>query len=104
MNDVEITQPQIINIICPRCKLTWMNKSGNERFYFCYACSFILFDKQIQKVKENSFLTWEHLTGIINKNTMKQRICNFFDNPWVAFPMMFLSIILFMYLGLHYGR
>lgn len=49
MNDIEIMQPKIHNIICPVCRKTWMNKNGNELFYFCYACSHILFDKQVEE-------------------------------------------------------
>lgn len=50
MNEIEITHPKIHNLICPRCRLTWMNKNGQDKFYFCYACSFILFDRQVEKL------------------------------------------------------
>jgi len=49
MAEIEITQPQIKNIVCPQCKLTWMNKNAEGDFYFCYACSFTLFSKQVEK-------------------------------------------------------
>lgn len=51
----EITYPEIENLICPTCKLTWMCKNGNEKFYFCYACSFILFDKQVEEIKYENY-------------------------------------------------
>ena len=54
MSNFEVTPPQVVNLICPRCKLTWMNKNGNENFYFCYACSFILFDRQVEEFKKGS--------------------------------------------------
>ena len=53
MNYTEITQPEIYNLICPKCRLTWMNKNGEDRFYFCYACSFILFDRQVEEIIKN---------------------------------------------------
>ncbi|MGH7974950.1 MAG: hypothetical protein ACREBR_05450 [bacterium] len=51
MNEQEVTQPSIVNFMCPKCRLTWMCKNGNERFYFCYACSFILFDRQVEELR-----------------------------------------------------
>jgi hypothetical protein len=52
MPEYEITFPEIVNLICPRCRLTWMNRNVEGRFYFCYACQFILFDKQMKEVSE----------------------------------------------------
>ena len=51
MKRIKITPPQIENVICPRCTLTWMCKNGGDKFYFCYNCSFILFDRQVKKLK-----------------------------------------------------
>ncbi len=45
--EFEITQPQILNQICPRCRLTWLNKIEDEPTYFCYACQYIMLEKQI---------------------------------------------------------
>jgi hypothetical protein len=50
MNEIEITQPQIINLKCPQCTLTWMNRNVEGKFYFCYACQYILLDKQIEEI------------------------------------------------------
>jgi hypothetical protein len=36
--------PKIINVICPRCTLTWMNFSSIE--YFCVCCGFTLTEEQ----------------------------------------------------------
>lgn len=46
--DASGKNPDVYNIICPRCHLSWMNKIINETVYFCYACSFILFESQIK--------------------------------------------------------
>jgi len=43
----EVTMPEVYNIICPCCRLTWLNKIENEPTYFCYACTYIMFEKQI---------------------------------------------------------
>lgn len=43
------TEPKIINIICPQCRKTWMCKY-DERTYFCYACSHILFERQVKEL------------------------------------------------------
>jgi hypothetical protein len=48
MENFEITPPQIVNIICPQCGLTWMNRNVEGKFYFCYNCQFVLFDKQVE--------------------------------------------------------
>lgn len=39
-------KPQTRNIICPFCKLTWLCPA-NERTYFCYSCSVVLFTRQL---------------------------------------------------------
>jgi hypothetical protein len=78
-----------------------MNKNGQERFYFCYACSFILFEKQLEGYKK-PFLTTENITGIVSN--MARKVNNFFNSPWVAFPLMFLLLIVFMWFGLTHGR
>ena len=90
MSNVEVTQPTIVNFICPRCRLTWMNQNVEGRYYFCYACNFILFDKQVEILKSNC--------------SAKSKICNFFSHPWVAFPLMVLMIVAFMYFGLKHAR
>ena len=50
MKNVIITFPQIVNLICPRCRLTWLCKLKNEPTYFCYACNYIMFEKQIEEL------------------------------------------------------
>lgn len=50
MMKYEVTMPEVYNLICPKCRLTWMCKNGEDRFLFCYACSFILFDKQVEEI------------------------------------------------------
>lgn len=35
---------------------------------------------------------------------MKAKLYNFFDNPWVAFPLMIMAVILFLWAGLTYGK
>lgn len=46
----EVTMPEIFNIICPRCRLTWLNKIDNEPTYFCYACNYVMFERQIEEI------------------------------------------------------
>lgn len=46
MNEIEITQPEVINVTCPQCSLTWLNLL-DYRTYFCYACGYIIFEKQL---------------------------------------------------------
>jgi hypothetical protein len=101
MSKIEITLPQVINLICPRCRLTWMNKNGKDRFYFCYHCTFILFDRQVEALKNN--LTTSTLNGIMNKEEMLLKIYNWLNKSWVAFPLMVLLFILFMWLGLKFA-
>ena len=37
--------PEIINVICPHCKKTWMNIDFNNK-YFCAACGHTLTEEQ----------------------------------------------------------
>jgi len=78
-------EPKIVNLICPKCRLTWMCKNGSDKFYFCYACSFILFDKQVE-----GGLTNNKGSGIMK--CMRTKLYNFFNSPWVAFPLMILLV------------
>lgn len=50
--DFEVTPPQVENIMCPQCRLTWLNRNAEGRLYFCYCCQFILFDKQVEGLKD----------------------------------------------------
>jgi len=54
MNNIEITQPECHNFLCPRCRLTWMNPNKEGKYYFCYACNFILFDRQVEELLKGS--------------------------------------------------
>jgi hypothetical protein len=67
MNDYEITPPQVVNLICPRCRLTWMNRNAEGKFYFCCACSFILFDRQVEEEAQKQYLTRIKLSGILER-------------------------------------
>jgi transposase-like protein len=47
-------EPQIINVVCPHCSLTWMSKSEFSTEYFCCHCGFILIEEQARKAAWNS--------------------------------------------------
>lgn len=40
--------PELINVMCPACRLSLMDKG--DRFYFCYGCGHTLFDKQVEEI------------------------------------------------------
>jgi uncharacterized Zn finger protein (UPF0148 family) len=41
-----MTDPKILNVVCPQCALAWMVPL-NHKTYFCPACQFVLLEKQI---------------------------------------------------------
>ena len=54
MDNYEVTLPQIINLVCPQCRLTWLNSNIEGHFYFCFACGIILLDRQVKELYELS--------------------------------------------------
>lgn len=44
--------PKIINVICPKCKLSWMSPplGANRIDYFCYQCGFTMDEDEAKKV------------------------------------------------------
>jgi uncharacterized Zn finger protein (UPF0148 family) len=44
-----VIEPTIINVICPQCKRTWMNRSEESGEYFCCACAFTMTEEQAKK-------------------------------------------------------
>jgi hypothetical protein len=50
MTKYEVTMPECYNLICPCCNLTWMVPVKEQRYYVCLACTFILFDRQVEEI------------------------------------------------------
>lgn len=42
-----MTQPEVLNLICPQCAKTWLNKGDGH--YFCYACNFVQVDRAVKE-------------------------------------------------------
>ena len=40
--------PEVLNFICPQCRLTWLVPL-NEKTYYCCACNYVAFEKQIKE-------------------------------------------------------
>ena len=47
------TNPKIINLICPACKLTLMCKNDDD-VDFWYACQHILFESQVKELAKKT--------------------------------------------------
>lgn len=47
--------PEQYNFLCPKCEKVRMDKA-EDRTYFCYSCTFILFEKQVEEMKRKGEL------------------------------------------------
>lgn len=58
-----MTEPSILNVICPQCTLAWMLPM-NERTYFCPACQYVGYERDL-KEREHAIYRTESPTGDI---------------------------------------
>lgn len=42
--------PEQKNFICRQCKLTRMERNIEGRYFFCFACGYVIFDKQVKEL------------------------------------------------------
>lgn len=40
--------PTCLNVICPQCSLTWLVPNVEGKFYSCFSCNYVMFDRQVR--------------------------------------------------------
>jgi len=39
-------EPTIVNVICPKCEKTWLNKDSESGEYFCCHCGYAITEEE----------------------------------------------------------